>query len=151
MMSRSLKLAAGIFFAVIILLGSFGGSRASSYLQDTQSGQPSIHGLKETQTLDSSSHFSVGIPDGVLSSESGTISFIKTGRQGEETAESVLFLLGIFLIIAAFYFLLDGRPWAAVQSICMGFQDSTMHQIQILQLWDGKKGKGSHILNRLGE
>lgn len=144
MMNRSLKLAAGIILAIVMLLGAFWCSGDPTYTQEAQPGLHSMHSSKGSQALDSSSRYSLGIPDGVLSSESGSVSLIRTGRQGEETVESVLFLLGIFLILTAFYFLLDGRPWAAVQSICMRFQDSTMYQIQILQSWDGKKKGFSH-------
>ena len=92
MMNRSLKLAAGIILAIVMLLGAFWCSGDPTYTQEAQQGLHSMHSSKGSQALDSSSRYSLGIPDGVLSSESGSVSLIRTGRQGEETVESVLFL-----------------------------------------------------------
>lgn len=141
------KVITVIFVICMMFLGSFTVSRTQVQNQNQQedvwtlntSSQSQNQSQSQSQNLDSGDHYCVMIPDGVLSTEPRSVSFVKTGRTEEECAGSVLFLLSIVLIIVTFQFLLDGRPWSAVQSICMEFQNSVMHQIQILKLWDGKR------------
>lgn len=92
-----------------------------------------------SQKLDGGNSLRAGVPDGLLASESRLVSNVRSGRTEAGTAEYLVILMGIFLSLSAFYFLLDGRPWSAAQSICMEFQGYAMRQIHILQLRDGKK------------
>ncbi len=142
-----LRTMAGIFLICMVLLGSQSGSMVQSQIQNTEKNVQTAGDSQKSQDIVTGDHYNMVLPDGALSSEPGSLTFIKTGSAQEESAESVLFLLGIFLVLVHFRFLLDGRPWAAVRSICMEFQDFSMHQLQILQLWDGKSKGGSLILN----
>lgn len=138
MKCKWLKLSAGLLLALIMLLCSFGIGREQFLSAYDQAQIHTFGDSVENQSLDSSARHIAGIPDSALSPESRDTALIKTGSLREESAESVVFLLGIFVIVVIFRFLLDGRPWSAVCSICMGFVERTMHQIQILLLFDGK-------------
>ena len=139
MKRKRFKLSAGLLLAFIMLLCLFGTGREKLLSAYDQAQIHTCGDFVENQSLDSSARHIAGIPDSALSPESGDTALIKTGSLKEESAESVVFLLGIFVVVEIFHFLLDGRPWAAVCSICMRFVGRTMRQIQILQLFDGKR------------
>ena len=143
MKRKRFKLSAGLLLAFIMLLCLFGTGREKLLSAYDQAQIHTCGDFVENQSLDSSARHIAGIPDSALSPESGDTALIKTGSLKEESAESVVFLLGIF-VVEIFHFLLDGRPWAAVCSICMRFVERTMRQIQILQLFDGKRKGFSH-------
>lgn len=146
MKSRALKYLAAIVFVFVVFLTAIAGywkntgtheyfkSFAAPQSRDVVTGTRTYF---VSQKLDGSNSLSAGVPDSVLASESGVISYITNGRA--EAAEYFTILPGVFLFSLVFFFLPDGRPWSAVRSISMDFQEYSMRQIQILQSGDGKK------------
>lgn len=143
--SRVLKIIAIMIWAFLLLFivmeiidaPSAGGAAA-------QAGDKAFQCLDSHQSLVSGDRLPLSVPDSILSSESKNVSYIRSGRTEEDSAESVIFLIAVLSILSMYLFLLDGRPWSVIQSESMGFQEYFMRQLKILQSRDGKKERCSY-------
>lgn len=148
MKSRILKSMAVILFVFIVSFFAMAESRAISESHG-HSGVTAGHSCADmvrgstahgvSQSIDGGNSLRAGVPDGVLASESGIVSYIRNGGAAAGAVEYLVMLTGMSLFFFVFLFLLCGRSWSVVQSICMKFQGCVMRQIHILKLMDGKK------------
>lgn len=145
MRSRMLKFTVAVLlvFTAFLFLSKAGngmepGSGGVTYSKYCQDAAADADGRWPAQSLTSGNHLQTGALDGAWTSENrgGTVSFLKNGRAEEESA---MFLFNLILLLSVLQFLPNGTLWSAIRSICMDFQNYAMHQLQILQLWDGKK------------
>lgn len=143
MKTKVSRTIAMVLFVSMVLFAVLGSHRGLAGEQEwgtcLSRGQHTMERGDAGQSLKEGGGERTSAPEGMLATESKTVSFVKSGRAEEESADLSIFLLSVFLVISLFQLFMDGRPWSVVQSICMGFQDYAMHQISILQLWDGKK------------